>query len=240
MMSFMGSDIMQVCRNGHKITEHYVGYPSTTQDFCDECGESTLNSCENCKNPITGYSFHEGDTFGPMPMNPPQACKFCGNHFPWFKSRSGESNATVIIENLLSRFNLVVNQLKNRHENRDTLTIKDEYDLQDLLRSLLKINFDDIRPEEPTESHVSGSGRIDFLIKDETIGIEVKKTRVGLTDRKLADELIIDINRFEKHSKCKTLFCFIYDPDSKIKNPKSFQELKSERIKVKVIINPTG
>ncbi|WP_445923668.1 PD-(D/E)XK nuclease domain-containing protein, partial [Klebsiella pneumoniae] len=81
---------------------------------------------------------------------------------------------------ICSRFHLVANQLKTRHSNRESLVISDEYDVQDLLHALLHIYFDDIRPEEWTPNYAGGSSRVDFLLKNEVIIIEVKKTRATL------------------------------------------------------------
>src|SRR5690606_29458864 len=52
------------------------------------------------------------------------------------------------IPKLLNSFHNVARQLLNRHSSRETLKIDDEYDVQDLLHSLLRIQFDDIRAEE--------------------------------------------------------------------------------------------
>jgi hypothetical protein len=63
----------------------------------------------------------------------------------------GESDipAFLQIEKLLARFHQVAQQLRKRHGYRDSLRISDEYDVQDLLHALLRIEFDDIRPEPP-------------------------------------------------------------------------------------------
>jgi hypothetical protein len=53
---------------------------------------------------------------------------------------------------ICDRFHEVARQLTHRRENRGTLEIKDEYDVQDLLHALLHIHVDDIRPEEWTPS----------------------------------------------------------------------------------------
>lgn len=99
-----------------------------------------------------------------------------------------EMNSIDIVRKICSRFHIVAKQLKDhRHEDRDTITIKDEYDVQDLLHALLKIFFDDIRPEECTPSYAGGSSRIDFLIKSKKMAIEVKKTRKGLRQKEIAD-----------------------------------------------------
>jgi hypothetical protein len=100
-------------------------------------------------------------------------------------------------------------RLRHRHDNRATLTITDEYDVQDLLHALLRLHFDDVRPEEWTPSYAGGASRMDFLLKEEKIVVEVKMTRAGLTDRQIADQLIIDAARYKSHSDCKKLVCFV-------------------------------
>ena len=149
----------------------------------------------------------------------------------------------VKIEQLFRKFHIIANQLKQRHEKRSTLEIIDEYDVQDLLHALLKIHFNDVRPEEWTPSYASGWSRMDFLLKNEKIVIEVKKTRTGLTTKKLSDELIVDIGRYKSHQDCKTLFCFVYDPENRISNPSAIENdlsRENEKIAVKIIITPKG
>ena len=114
-------------------------------------------------------------------------------------------DAIAIIENLCDRFHLVVRRLKARHNDRDTLTVKDEYDVQDLLHSLLFLHFDDVRVEEWTPSYAGGSSRMDFLLKQEQIVIEVKKTRKTLKAKEVGEQLIIDITKYEVHPDCRKL-----------------------------------
>src|SRR3990172_7400109 len=104
-----------------------------------------------------------------------------------------ENEPLLQIERILDRFHLVVRQLESRHENRPTLIISDEYDVQDLLHALLRLYFEDIRPEEWTPSYASGSSRMDFILSDHDIVIEVKKTSARTQTKNLANELIIDI-----------------------------------------------
>ena len=68
-----------------------------------------------------------------------------------------------------------------------------------LLHALLLLCFDDIRAEEWTSSYAGKSARMDFLLKNEGVVIEVKKTRLGLTDKELGDQLIIDVDRYKVH-----------------------------------------
>lgn len=121
---------------------------------------------------------------------------------------------------IFSRFYKVARQLRCRYDNRETLTIEDEYDVQDLLHALLLIYFDDVRAEEWTPSYAGKSARMDFLLKNENVVIEVKKTRLGLADKELGDQLIIDVDRYKVHPDCKRLICFIYDVEGRIGNPK--------------------
>ena len=60
---------------------------------------------------------------------------------------------------------------------------------------------------------------MDFLLKNERVVIEVKKTRLGLSDKELGDQLIIDVARYKVHPDCKRLICFVYDVEGRIGNP---------------------
>lgn len=148
-----------------------------------------------------------------------------------------------ILTLIFNRFNTVANQLKRRHNNRKAIEISDEYDVQDLLHALLRLHFDDVRPEEPTPSSAGGGSRIDFLLKEEGIGIEVKMTRDNLKDKEIGDQLLIDIKKYKEHPNCKTLYCFVYDPDHKIHNPAGLERFlnneSTPELQVKVFIRPT-
>jgi hypothetical protein len=131
--------------------------------------------------------------------------------------------AFLRLERILSRFHQVAKQLQKRRTGRDTLWIMDEYDVQDLLHSLLKIDFNDIRAEEWTPSCAGKSARMDFLIKREKIVVEAKQTREGLAEKELGDELLVDVARYRSHPDCQTLVCFIYDPGGRIGNPEGLK-----------------
>ena len=151
--------------------------------------------------------------------------------------------AHQLVENLFLNFHSVVREIEQerRHEKRRTLEVNDEYDVQDLLRGLLRIHFDDIRPEEWTPSYAGASTRMDFLLKKEQTVIEVKKTRSRLDRKKLAQELIIDKAYYRAHPDCKTLYCLVYDPEQKISNPRGFERDLSDKIgdfETKVFIVP--
>lgn len=130
-----------------------------------------------------------------------------------------EINVDVVLERIFSRFHKVARQLRDRYNNKPTLEIEDEYDVQDLLHALLQLHFDDIRAEEWTPSYAGKCARVDFLLKNEEVVIEVKKTRRGLNDKELGDQLIIDVDRYKVYPHCERLVCFVYDPEGRIGNP---------------------
>ncbi|MEG0917679.1 MAG: hypothetical protein RSF68_11765 [Myroides sp.] len=150
-------------------------------------------------------------------------------------------NPTNSLLTILEKFHLVVRQLRNRYDSRNTLDVNDEYDVQNLLHSLLTLHFDDIRAEEWTPSYAGKSSRMDFLLKDYKIIIEVKKTRRNLRDREVGTQLIEDIARYKTHPDCETLICFVYDPEGLVGNPRGLEnDLSSDEnnLRVRVYIRP--
>ena len=228
-------DKMQVCLNGHRINDGFLGNSKYNKDYCDDCGEETITDCPNrgCGKPIPGRVYRSAISVSRVP----KFCQHCGEKFPWTrkaeamrlkaKAKRLKEEAEKPIEALqriFSKFHLIVRRLRQRYNGRNTLNVSDEYDVQDLLSALLILHFDDIRLEEPTPSFAGKSSRIDFLLKKEGIGVEVKMTRQGLADKEVRDQLIIDIESYKEHPDCNTLICFIYDPEGWIANPTALIE----------------
>lgn len=245
-------DAYLVCENGHGINDSYYRNPEFNTKFCTSCGASTFKNCPNCNQDIQGDYHVEGVIdFGAGPTPVPNICKHCGKDFPWrSKKKALSKNITkkdkddiVLLETILDKFHLVAKQLRQRYDDRPSLDIQDEYDTQDLLHSLLRIYYEDIRTEEWNPSYAGSSTRSDFLLKDEKIVIEVKKTRNTLKAKQLGEQLIIDIAKYKTHPDCKLLYCFVYDPEGYISNPRGIEnDLNddSKEMKVKVKIIPKG
>jgi hypothetical protein len=144
------------------------------------------------------------------------------------------------VRRVLEKVPRAARALRDRYSGRETLRTEDEYDVQDLLRVLLTIDFEDIRREEWTPSDAGKSARMDLLLKTEQVVIEVKITKPGRAEKQIGDELIVDIARYETHPDCKTLVCFVYDPTGQIGNPAALERdlSKDEPIKVEVIVAP--
>ncbi len=226
-------DIQQVCLNGHQVTANYSSSPEFRRDFCATCGEKTITRCPSCNHHIPG-EYQVSGAFYVGTTDTPEYCEHCGAAFPWTEKKSKLISSSLkassvsndyfgLVKKICSRFHLVANQLKTRHSNRESLVISDEYDVQDLLHALLHIYFDDIRPEEWTPNYAGGSSRVDFLLINEGIIIEVKKTRATLKAKDIGSELLIDSQRYRSHPDCKKLLCFVYDPDGWIANPRGLE-----------------
>ena len=79
------------------------------------------------------------------------------------------------------------------------------------------------------------------MLKDEKVLIETKYATSKLKDKKIGEELILDIAKYKKHKSCRTLICFVYDPEFNIKNPYGLENDLSElndKLDVKVCIYP--
>lgn len=145
------------------------------------------------------------------------------------------------LDQIVFRFHAVAEQLRSRHSERTTLDVNDEYDVQDLLHALLRLYFEDVRPEEWVPSYAGASSRTDFLLPQIDTIVETKKTRAGLNAKTVGEQLIIDIARYKKHPQCRRLVCFVYDPEGRISNPSGLEsDLNSGEhgIEVRVTILP--
>ncbi len=245
-------DAYLVCENGHGVNSSYYTSPEFNKTFCTTCGAKTRKDCPNCGNDIEGEIHFENivDLSGGI-KSVPEICKHCGKDFPWKSKRKNivqnitksDRDDLVLLETIFDKFHLVVKQIRQRYDDRKTLDVRDEYDTQDLLHSLLRIYFEDIRTEEWNPSYAGTSTRSDFLLKKENIVIEVKKTRSNLKAKQIGEQLIIDIAKYKTHPNCKILYCFVYDLDGYISNPKGIEnDLNNDKsdMKVKVKIVPKG
>ncbi|HEY9626989.1 MAG TPA: hypothetical protein V6C84_06785 [Coleofasciculaceae cyanobacterium] len=152
-----------------------------------------------------------------------------------------QKDAVQFIEDLCNRFNQIARKICTEYRGRKSLSINDEYDVQHLFHSLLFVKFDDIRPEDVNPNYAGATSRVDFLIKQEKIVVEVKKTRANLKDKEIGEQLIIDMKRYSQNQDCETLICFVYDPDQLILNPYGLERDlsgKHNNLEVKVIISP--
>jgi hypothetical protein len=132
--------------------------------------------------------------------------------------------AVEVVLELGGHFGDIGRALRNRHDNRSTLELSDEYDAQDLLRALLRLFFSDVRDEVWTPNYAGGSAKIDFWLHDFDLAIELKYTRPGLNARNVADQLIVDRDRYKQHRQAKHLVCLVFDYGHHLQNPRGLEK----------------
>lgn len=136
----------------------------------------------------------------------------------------------VLLERLIKGLQRAMHPLTNRRKGSQALSFNSEYDVQDLLHSLLRPWIQDIRPEEFTPSYAGSSTRMDFLLPVHKLVLETKIVRDRSHAKKIGEELIIDIEHYRRHGDCKNLWCVIYDPNQYITNSQGLKtDLEGKR-----------
>lgn len=153
-----------------------------------------------------------------------------------------DSDAHLLMKDIFSNFHRFVRQLKwKRHNNRKRF-ISDEYDVQDLLHAVLKLHFNDVRPEVWLPQYAGSGNRMDFFINDSRMAIEVKHVKESHCEKRIGDELLIDISKYSQYPKCQSLYCFIYDPDNNIDNPIGLEvdlnSLSTDSFRIHTFVRP--
>lgn len=110
-----------------------------------------------------------------------------------------------------------------RRHGKATVEVRDEYDAQDFVGFTLRLLFEDTRAEEVVPSYAGKSARTDFLIKKDSIVVEVKVTRAGRDHKPIIDEIMIDQRAYEKHPDAGHLVVVVYDLVGNIGNPAAME-----------------
>jgi hypothetical protein len=146
---------------------------------------------------------------------PPEHCPTCGASFPWTDRRPAAVAArdTVdALEQLLRRLPQTIRQLRTRHGNRPPFRVEDAYDLEDLIRAVLPVQFNDVRCESRTPRYDSGT-RTDFLLKQDQIAITLKWATTRVRDAELAQQLQEDVAYYAHQRTWRALVVLIYNPE---------------------------
>jgi hypothetical protein len=211
-------DVLLVCRNGHVITDRLSTYPDRGPAHCDRCGADTLDRCPTCGRGLPG-ALHVS---GLIPVGTPRLpghCAVCGAAFPWAGQKVlSELPALEMLEKVLRRLPRMIRQLRTRHGTRPPFRVEDERDLEDLLRAVLPLHFDDVRPEARTPAYAPAT-RTDFLLAAEETAVMAKRTLAGLGESQIAAQLQEDAGYYVKRGKCVALLCLVYDPERLLVDP---------------------
>jgi len=148
----------------------------------------------------------------------------------------------TVIAQICSNFIKFDRSIRHRYANRPTITINDEYDLQNALEAILRLFVKDIRPEDYVPSYAAGRSRVDFHLPEHGIIIETKMASTTLLDKDIGDQLIVDYQHYKVLPHCNQLICFVYDKDSNLRNPHALisdlEKMSDSDLKMTVIISP--
>jgi hypothetical protein len=144
-------------------------------------------------------------------------------------------NSEEILRDVFYNFpNAVQKIINNRRKGHPEFLIKDEYDVQDILYVIVKSFFPNMRDEDPIPKVGGKSTKIDLILREEKILIEVKMIKAKDTNEThFIEQLKVD---FESYHKCiwlEKLFCFVYDPFKKTRDISNFNDLNGQRTKGK-------
>jgi hypothetical protein len=214
------SDVMLVCRNGHVITDRLLSHPESALRHCDRCGAGTLDRCPTCGRRLPGAL----PVPGLQPVGhrePPAFCSVCGAAFPWTRRPARPAPTVAALETLLHRLPRVVHELRSRHGDRAPFRVADLCDLEDLLRALLPLACDDVRPLSRTPSYAVAT-RTDFLLVSptggRTLALTAKWAAPELSEQGLTKQWEEDVAYHEAQRDCGVLVGFVYDPEGRLRD----------------------
>ncbi len=128
--------------------------------------------------------------------------------------------------------NAVQKIIKDRRKNHTEFEIRDEYDVQDILYVVIKSIFPNMRDEDPIPKVGGKSTKIDLILRDEKILVEVKMIKErDSNETHFIEQLKVDFESYHQCSWLEKLFCFVYDPFKKTRDISNFKDLNGKRVK---------
>jgi hypothetical protein len=219
-------DVMQVCRNGHVVTNQMRTRPEQARHHCEHCGATTLHACSTCGLELPGALVVPGLQPIGMP-EPPRFCSNCGAAFPWQRRPAAVIAAANTLESFLRRLPLAVRQLRQRWRTRLPFRVEDEHDLEDVVRSLLPLFFDDVRLRSRTPAYAVDT-RTDFLLCQEKIVLTLKQAALDRRQSCLEKQLQEDKSFYGASPDCGTLWVYVYDPQAYLQDPQRLEAIWSQ------------
>lgn len=98
-------DTMQVCLNGHKITDMYFDAPEERQEKCHKCGEDTIHTCPECGEKIRGRLINDENWLPSTQKDIVNRCHNCGEKYPWAPDdeQFSEINSEMLDQELVEK-----------------------------------------------------------------------------------------------------------------------------------------
>jgi hypothetical protein len=140
---------------------------------------------------------------------------------------------------ILRRMGQICKPLVARRRGRAGIDVTDEYDLQDLVETVLRTLYDDVRPEERTPSSAGSSSTIDFYVRESALAVEVKVATATHREKQIKEELLVDRNDYRTHASVRAVVAVVFDIASVYRNPRGFEvdlSEHSEQFRFEVIV----
>lgn len=116
-----------------------------------------------------------------------------------------------VLRTILRGFDQARISLASRQRGKGPFLCEDEYDVQDLLTTLICPIFPEITREEPTRRVGPNAARIDLFFPEFATAIEVKVVRSKRDLARISSELKDDIETYGLEGRCDFLICFVFD-----------------------------
>lgn len=142
-------------------------------------------------------------------------------------------SADEVVKDILNNFsNAIQKIIKNRRKDHPNFEIEDEYDVQDILYVILKSVFPNLRDEDAIGKVGAKTTKIDLIIREERILVEVKMIKgKDSNETHFIEQLKVDIESYHECKWLRKLFCFVYDPYKKTRDISNFNDLNADRVK---------
>lgn len=150
---------------------------------------------------------------------------------------------TAMIVRLCQRIRYAAKILEARQrKNKQAYVIEDEYDVQDLLHSIIRAYIKFSVQEDPL-GKVAGtkSGRADISIEELGVLIEVKYVHGPEDQKRIFEDFSQDLVLYPKWTRLTTLIFLIYNSDD-LRDPEALQklagvkEISGKRFDVKIVL----
>jgi hypothetical protein len=220
-------DVMEVCRNGHVITDRLRAQPELHRSHCDRCGALTYNRCPTCGTEIRGAAPLTGlVTVGHG--QPPWHCATCGAAYPWTRRQTTVPPAPVLVvlEPLLRRLPRSLRELRLHDIVDPDFCRTNQRDLENLLRAVLPLCCDDLRLVGRTPAY-SLTNRTDFLLLPDRVAVTSKLVTAAGCEDELQQQLQEDAEYYRQQKSCRTLVAIVCDQQDLLHEPRRLETLWS-------------
>jgi hypothetical protein len=161
---------------------------------------------------------------------------------PWVRPRRVGPEPLATLEQLLRRLPLVTRQLRWRQGPEPPFRVDDERDLEDLVRSILPLHFDEVRLESRTPGY-SAVNRTDLLLAPGKIAITMKCAGPDKGEAQLLNQWQEDTAYHRQRGGCRTLFNYLHDPECLMREHQRLESLGSSRddeFEVRCVVGQCG